>query len=87
MTYSKSQILPSAVLDFILTSTFMNTSFQFCEYVKQSLEFKRTYTLQQSVIQILRATLLYVSCSLSGGFETYYSYKNNLRAFSLPPNT
>ena len=84
MTYSESQILPSAVLDFILSSTFMNTSFQ---YVKQSLEFKHTYTLQQSVIQILRATLLYVSCSLSCGFEIYYSSKNNLRAFPLPPNT
>ena len=43
VTHSKSQILQVAVLDYFLTSTFTNTTFQFPEYVKQSLEKKRTY--------------------------------------------
>ena len=36
MTYSKSQILQTAVLDYFLASTFMYTPFQFPEYVEQS---------------------------------------------------
>ena len=74
MAHSKSQILQISVLDFILTNTLTKTQFQFSEYVKQSWELKCRYTLQQSVAQILRATMLYVSCPLSDGFETYYSF-------------
>ena len=74
LAYSKSRILQFAVLHFNLTSVLTNTSFQFSEYVKQSWRLKCTYTLQQSVIQILRATMLYVSGSLSYEFETCYCF-------------
>ena len=36
VTYSKSQTLQIAVLDYFLTSTFTNTTFHFPDYVKQS---------------------------------------------------
>ena len=59
VTYSKSQILQVALLDYSLTSTFTNILFQFPEYVKQSLEKKRTYIKQQSVRQIFKITNLF----------------------------
>ena len=56
ITYLKSQILKVSVLDYFLRSTFMSTTFQFSEYLKQSLENKRTCMKQQSVWHTFKTT-------------------------------
>ena len=94
-THLKSLILQIAVCDYFLTSTFVNTLFQFSEYVKQLLEIRRTWTFKHCTCQILKTNNVicfsfHILCPVSCNLNPIKVPKINLRwsyvtAFSYPP--
>ena len=66
--YLNLQILQVALLDYFLTSTFMNPTFQFPEYMKQSLEKKCSHINNNMYVKFLEQCMFFsfhvVWCSL-----------------------